>query len=57
MRRPLLAVLMVLAAQSSAWATWSVIAVDKKTGQVIVASATCVAQAGFPSANPSARAT
>ena len=32
-------------------ATWSVIAVDKRTGQVIIASATCVAQgrfAGFP---------
>lgn len=36
-----------------AWlsATWSVVAVDTRTGQVIVASATCVAQArfaGFP---------
>ena len=33
-------------------ATWSVIAVDARTGQVVIASATCVAQgrfAGFPS--------
>jgi len=33
-------------------ATWSVIAVDARTGQIIIASATCVAQgrfAGFPS--------
>ena len=34
-------------------ATWSVIAIDTRTGQVIIASATCVAQgrfAGFPAA-------
>ena len=43
---------MLLSAQSSAWATWSVIAIDKKTGDVIVASATCVAQAGFPRRQP-----
>ncbi len=29
-------------------ATWSVIAVDKTTGQVIIASATCVPQSRFP---------
>ena len=52
MKRALLALFMVLATQSSAWATWSVIAIDKKTGQVIVASATCVAQAGFPRRQP-----
>ena len=36
---------------SNAFATWSVIAVDRKTGQVVIASATCVPQqafAGFP---------
>jgi uncharacterized Ntn-hydrolase superfamily protein len=36
---------------SQALATWSVIAVDRKTGQVVIASATCVPQqafAGFP---------
>src|SRR3954454_14527373 len=48
----LLAFALVLAAHSSAWATWSVIAIDKKSGQVIVASATCVAQAGFPKRQP-----
>src|SRR5437016_2649604 len=52
MKRALLALCLVLAAHSSAWATWSVIAIDKKTGQVIVASATCVAQAGFPRRQP-----
>ena len=34
-------------------ATWSVIAIDTRTGQVVIASATCVAQgrfAGFPAA-------
>jgi uncharacterized Ntn-hydrolase superfamily protein len=48
----LLSFLLVLAGRTSAWATWSVIAVDKKTGEVIVASATCVAQAGFPKRQP-----
>jgi uncharacterized Ntn-hydrolase superfamily protein len=52
MTRALFALGMVLATHSSAWATWSVIAVDKNTGQVIVASATCVAQAGFPRRQP-----
>jgi uncharacterized Ntn-hydrolase superfamily protein len=36
---------------ANARATWSVIAVDRKTGQVVIASATCVPQqafAGFP---------
>jgi uncharacterized Ntn-hydrolase superfamily protein len=37
---------------ASAWATWSVIAVDARTGQVIIASATCVRQAGFPERKP-----
>ena len=32
---------------SPAWATWSVIAVDRATGTVVIASATCVAQAAF----------
>jgi uncharacterized Ntn-hydrolase superfamily protein len=52
MRELVLALTLILAAQSSAWATWSIVAVDKKTGQVIVASATCVAQAGFPKRQP-----
>ena len=32
---------------SPAWATWSVIAVDRATGTVIIASATCVQQDAF----------
>ena len=52
MRSALLALAMVVAAHSPAWATWSVIAIDKNTGQVIVASATCVAQAGFQKRQP-----
>src|SRR6266699_6063078 len=51
MKAALLSLLVLLSAHS-AWATWSVIAIDKKTGQVIVASATCVAQAGFPRTQP-----
>lgn len=50
--RRLLATLLLLALSPSLLsATWSVIAVDTRTGQVIIASATCVAQgrfAGFP---------
>lgn len=44
--------LLVLALPASAFATWSVIALDAKTGQVIIASATCVRQAGFPERKP-----
>ena len=43
---------MFLAVHSTASATWSVIALDARTGQVIVASATCVRQAGFPQRQP-----
>src|SRR5258708_28781427 len=50
MKRVLLAVILVLTVHSSAWATWSVIAIDKKSGQVIIASATCVAEGGCPKA-------
>jgi uncharacterized Ntn-hydrolase superfamily protein len=52
MKRVLLAIIIMLTIHARAWATWSVIAIDKKTGQVIVASATCVAQAGFPKRQP-----
>lgn len=48
MKRALLTIGVLLGAQSVAYATWSVIAVDKSTGQVIVASATCVPQSRFP---------
>ena len=47
-----LAVFMLLVAHSTASATWSVIAIDARTGQVIIASATCVRQAGFPQRQP-----
>jgi len=44
MRRtvPILALLAVLAIPSSAFATWSIVAVDRGTGRVVIASATCV---------------
>jgi len=47
--RGLLASLVVLALFPALLsATWSVIAIDTRTGQVVIASATCVAQARFP---------
>jgi len=52
MKRILFALLLVLAASTPAFATWSVIAVDARTGQVIIASATCVRQRGFPQRKP-----
>jgi uncharacterized Ntn-hydrolase superfamily protein len=52
MKRLALTVFLVLAGHSPAFATWSVIALDAKTGQVIIASATCVRQAGFPERKP-----
>src|SRR5918997_358223 len=42
MRRVVSVLVLVLAVPSSAWATWSVIAVDRATGRVVIASATCV---------------
>jgi uncharacterized protein DUF1028 len=42
MRRACLLLCMWLVAPSSAFATWSVIAVDRSTGRVVIASATCV---------------
>jgi uncharacterized Ntn-hydrolase superfamily protein len=47
-----LAVLLLLFGHSTAFATWSVIALDARTGQVIIASATCVRQQGFPARKP-----
>lgn len=55
MRRVVLALVFLLLAHGSAFATWSVIALDQKTGTVVVASATCVAQAGFGRRQPPAR--
>ncbi len=51
LRQLLATVLILLLAPAALSATWSVIAIDTRTGQVIIASATCVAQgrfAGFP---------
>src|SRR5437867_10806605 len=42
MRRILLLLISWLAVPSTAFATWSVIAVDRSTGRVVIASATCV---------------
>ena len=49
MRRIGLLALALLLAPSAALATWSVIAVDRNSGQVIIASTTCVRQSRFPS--------
>lgn len=48
MKRAVFALAITLCAPSLCFATWSVIAVDRSTGQVIIASATCVPQSRFP---------
>jgi uncharacterized Ntn-hydrolase superfamily protein len=52
MRTPIATLALVLTSALPAFATWSVIAVDARTGQVIIASATCVRQSGFPQRQP-----
>ena len=47
-RRGLLAFAFILAVHPMAFATWSILAVDASTGQIVVASATCLQQAVFP---------
>src|SRR5262245_52806546 len=42
MKRAVLALAVLLTLPASAFATWSVIAVDRATGRVVIASATCV---------------
>jgi len=42
-----LAAACLLGAHATAFATWSVVAVDRKTGTIVIASATCVPQAGL----------
>jgi uncharacterized Ntn-hydrolase superfamily protein len=42
MRKILLLCVFVFGLQASAFATWSVLAVDRSTGRVVIASATCV---------------
>lgn len=43
-----LAFALILAVDTAAFATWSIVAVDTATGQIIVASATCLQQSVFP---------
>lgn len=52
MKRILIAIGLLICVSSPAFATWSVIAVDVKTGQVIIASSTCVRQEAFPKRTP-----
>jgi len=50
-RKLFVAAAVLAALHGNVFATWSVIAVDRKTGQIVIASATCVPQqafAGFP---------
>ena len=54
MRTAALGLVLLCSAATPAFATWSVIALDAATGQVIIASATCVRQAGFPERQPNA---
>ena len=54
MRTLLLTLSLLAASVAPAFATWSVIALDSRTGQVIIASATCVRQSGFPARQPNA---
>ncbi|MFY9608635.1 MAG: DUF1028 domain-containing protein [Blastocatellia bacterium] len=52
MKRTVSTLTLLLAINTQGFATWSIIAVDTKSGQVVIASATCVPQqafAGFPS--------
>lgn len=44
----------LFAGSAPAWATWSVIALDARSGQVVIASATCVRQEAFPKREPNA---
>ncbi|WP_157995122.1 DUF1028 domain-containing protein [Peristeroidobacter soli] len=44
----------LFAGPTPARATWSVIALDARSGQVVIASATCVRQEAFPKREPSA---
>lgn len=51
MRKIAVLLFLLVTLHTQVFATWSVIAVDRKTGQVVIASATCVPQqafAGFP---------
>ena len=43
MKRFLGVLILTLLTQSTAWATWSIIAIDRNTGRIVIASATCAA--------------
>jgi uncharacterized Ntn-hydrolase superfamily protein len=45
MKRLIGTLILVLLVHSSAWATWSIIAVDRNTGRVVISSSTCAATA------------
>src|SRR4029077_2654596 len=45
MRRIVFALALLFALQTSAFATWSVIAVDRATGRVVISSSTCTGAA------------
>src|SRR5438045_172853 len=47
MFRIVCALFLLVASSAPAFATWSVVALDQKTGTIVVASATCVPQAVF----------
>jgi len=55
-RRLILACLSLLLLVSPSWATWSIVVVNRRTGEVAVASATCIARinllTGLPSVVP-----
>ena len=51
--KSLVLALTLLVGSTPAWATWSVIALDARSGQVVIASATCVRQEAFPKREPS----
>src|SRR5882762_4911263 len=51
MRKIPLSVAVVVILHTTVFATWSVVAVNRKTGEIVISSATCVPQqafAGFP---------
>jgi len=48
LKRSLPAVVFILALAPKAFATWSILAVDSSSGQMVVASATCLQQSVFP---------
>jgi uncharacterized Ntn-hydrolase superfamily protein len=47
MRRAIATLFVFVVSAAPAFATWSVVALDQKTGTIVVASATCVPQAAF----------